>query len=304
MNDFYIWKYMDFYKFESLVVDKKMFFTFKNYFESASEGKRTTKTLSQKVEELFAIALSSLPLSPSDTSVIINDGTHSIEQLISSSSGNTLIVSDQKIHAKAQLQAIEQNLNKIGISCWTMETEFSETLWSKFVDSSSSGVAIKVKKNKLLSLFDENHIDYKAGAIKYLDFSTESFSPWNEYNFLFHMEKRGYQDEKEFRVLIPMYKNHGMRAYEIMLKNLGETRQRSPLDYEDLYETYKNNSIFQEFHNGRHSKFLELSKQVQREGISVPIDITSCIEEIVCRNIQRKRKIQGILPNFENIFIR
>jgi len=161
-EDSFIWRYLDFAKFISLLHKQKLFFSKAMNFKDRFEGATTEANINCRMSEI--------PDIPQDI-------------------------------YESSLEHIEFMKTHIYANCWqTKETEVN-LMWSEYVKD-KTGVAIKSNyKNLKESLANNSNIDIFGGSVKYIDYEVEKFNELHSFLYYLHKRKY-FADENELRIMI------------------------------------------------------------------------------------------------------
>lgn len=100
------------------------------------------------------------------------------------------------------IQLCSKGMRSTYANCWCLQDHESDALWKIYTKGLSGGVAICSTYSKLIN--NLTNIDL-LGMVKYIDYSSEMFSPGNGLNFIMHKRKQ-YSYESEVRIVRMMPK--------------------------------------------------------------------------------------------------
>lgn len=176
-GDTAVWRYMDFPKYVSLLATGTLWFARADTVEDRFEGSTTHSNQRWLAE-------------------VVKDSTNGREMI-------------------ATMQAMTRAMvTNTAISCWHMGEHESAAMWDLYLRS-RNGVAVRSTLRRLKASFPEanasgvgrgadgraNALAVHMGAMKYIDYKTESIPPGNlVHPFLF--KRKSYEHERELRALV------------------------------------------------------------------------------------------------------
>ena len=183
----FLWRYMDFSKYVSLISTKSLYFSrsdcFKDAFEGAKGLKRRKIIWDAYYAGFFCRAIETAP----------------------GGIGKKLSTKEIVSQANNLLQEMNQNGNEerkhCFISCWHENDIESEAMWSIYSHYIENAIAIRTTFKSLKECFGENS-NIAIGRVNYIDFE-KSFAGVNE---SFWYKRKSFEYEKEVRAIIRNYK--------------------------------------------------------------------------------------------------
>ncbi|GAB1620645.1 DUF2971 domain-containing protein [Agarivorans albus] len=168
----YVWRYMDFTKFISLLDSKSLFFSRADRFIDPFEGATPIKNIGLREQRLKAY-LPVYPLPDKDE----------YEQRM-------------KMHFKNKMHLRK----RVAINCWHQNNHESEAMWKLYVPS-GEGVAIRTTVGKLKSSLEKSKEYVEISSVNYIDYESDSIE---ESSILapFRTKRKSFEHEREIRALI------------------------------------------------------------------------------------------------------
>ena len=176
-EDCKVWRFLDFTKFVSLLISKKLFLTRADRFEDPFEGSWPKRNVEKRWE--------------------IPEGM------------NSLWVDVHKSRMTGLSEFGKTLREYVAISCWHMNAHESAAMWKLYLKS-DEGVAIQTTYKKLKQGLERGE-DFSMGEVQYIDYKTEMIPGANA--FLPYMYKRkSFEHEKEVRVVVNRIKDYSLVA--------------------------------------------------------------------------------------------
>jgi hypothetical protein len=180
-----LWRYMEMWKFRSLLKREELFFCRADVFSDPFEGASPEREVEHRIREQRNIA--SLPGFDIDEETI---------------RGN---VDD--------LNQLQKNLRKsVVINCWNADEHESAAMWRLYLKD-KFGVAIQSTPARLKESFQRTDHEVHAGEVRYLDYEKDIYYddqefPYVGYNVLapFVHKRKFFRYEHEYRALIDLSK--------------------------------------------------------------------------------------------------
>lgn len=161
-ENIFIWRYLDFPKFISLLHKKKLFFSKANKFNDRYEGATTEANITSRRSEF--------PNIPKDD-------------------------------FQSMLTHMEIIKNHIFVNCWQVKNVEMSLMWGQYVKS-KVGVAINsTYKNLKKSLFNNSNINIYSGGVKYIDYTFSKFNELEGFQYFLH-KRKNFEDENELRTMV------------------------------------------------------------------------------------------------------
>ena len=214
-----LWRYFDFQKFLSLVIEQSLFFNRMDRMEDANEGISINQLLLRYGNEI----------------------EKEIAKKSKKQSGR------KELHLKTRQQ-------KYFLSCWLIHHRESVAMWNSY--SNSDGIALKIDANKLIASITENSSAMNDaekmktmyhGGIVYKDF----FNPKDRKGFKEEIDIIGFQKdesfahEKEYRFLIKQdihnYKEDDVEFVKLKLNDF--SKLKFDLVFHPKMESWKKENI-------------------------------------------------------------
>ena len=188
-----LWRYMDMWKFESLLDRRALFFCRANVFSDPFEGASPVKEVEYRILEQQRIA----------------------EQFRSG-------IDEETIQRNVKsLQRLQRNLRKsVIVSSWNANSHESAAMWRLYLKD-KFGVAVQSTPERLKESFTQTDHEVHAGRVRYLDYENDIYHdpddfPYDGYNALapFVHKRRFFRYENEYRALIDLSRTGGSPAHD------------------------------------------------------------------------------------------
>jgi len=191
-SEIILWKYLDLWKFESLLSKNAIFFCRVDKFpDDPYEGSTPLKVKAKRFQDIMGSELFY--------------GNSNISKM---NSQNEMISSFQKNVLRKQ---------RI-VNCWHISESECNLMWNSYLDNIKEGVVIKTNLKRLVKSFEKNPENIKYCRASYLDYNEEDWL--NNYESFdltapFIHKKKGFLKENELRLLyeIPIYDGNELDAY-------------------------------------------------------------------------------------------
>jgi len=173
--DIIIWRYMDFWKFVSLLKEQALYFTRVDTLKDPFEGKLPQPNIERIINSLKK---------------------HSPQDII------------EKV-----IEHYNNSRNNYYVNCWCMKDYESSLMWDAYV-TNRTGIAVRSSANKLKNSFNkDNKEPIKLCKINYIDREITPI-PDNRTHFQVAHKSKFYEDERELRVLkmkfVPAQQGEGL----------------------------------------------------------------------------------------------
>ena len=172
-----LWKYLDLWKFESLLKESSMFFCRADKFpDDPFEGSTPPKVKDKRFKDIMS------------------------SELFHGNSNIGSMVNQNEMISKFQKNVLRKLTL---VNCWHMSDNECNLMWNSYVDNKQKGVVIKTDVKKLISSFENTPENIKCSFAYYLDYNQED---WLENHDSFDLiapfihKKRGFIKEKELRL--------------------------------------------------------------------------------------------------------
>lgn len=175
-----IWRYMDVSKFLMLFLNEELFVPRMEFLGDSFEGSLSPKSFNNLLSELHKQTKDILTQNV-ETGVKTSDAKEL--DLVRTTAESFL--GNAKVHQKTSY-----------VSCWHMNEYESAAMWKQY-SSSNDAIAIRSTYQKLANLFDDRAV---IGLVKYIDYNTEGWPPFNVLDPLYH-KRMSFSHEREVRVV-------------------------------------------------------------------------------------------------------
>ena len=136
LEDFPLWCYLDYWKFEDFIERSALFFAFRNTFNDACEGEDT------KYRQLERKLLSYDQISTTATMASVMNG----------GANGTFIPMDPCYIQNANLSKFNNTLDNTGINCWTLYKDYNENMAETFCKGFATNNFVAIKTTFLPSI--------------------------------------------------------------------------------------------------------------------------------------------------------
>jgi hypothetical protein len=187
-----LWKYLDLWKFESLIKENATFFCRADKFPNDPfEGSNPTKVKERRFKDIMSLEL--------------YYGNSNISKM---SSQNEMISSYQKNVLRKQ----------IVVNCWHINKDECNLMWNSYLSDIKNGVVIKTNINKLIQSFEKTPEILKCWEAHYLDYDKEDWlNQFESFDLIapFIHKRNGFIKENELRLLyqIPIFNGKELDDY-------------------------------------------------------------------------------------------
>jgi len=187
VNNTVLWRYMDFSKYMSLIIDSKLFFSRADCFDDAYEG---AKGLIERKEIWDKHYLSFFK-----------------EAIKNPPEGYDCTKSETEINEDAKRLLLDLNNSGVSqrkrtfINCWHENPHESEAMWKLYSNYLENAIAIKTSMKSLYNALGKNP-DINIGYVNYIDYSNK-FVGINE---SFWFKRKSFEHEREVRAVISDFK--------------------------------------------------------------------------------------------------
>lgn len=237
MENAIIYRYLDEEQFEDMLSNSSLFFTHRDKIPEYEEGK-----LPKNIEMQIRYWASQ------NHNAILQQQFHQFHSSYIMSSYN-----EENILAK-ELQQTQEFLDKSFFCCWHMSEQFNVNVMKGLGKS----IAIKTSTNKLLKNLYKKGIVVQSGKIHYYTDLNE-INALRRRNLLFSIPKT-WENENEFRILLPLFKSAEIFHYEAYPKY---RTARSDKEYA-MYQNLLNRIIHTEDTHGVQVPFdLRIISEIQ-----------------------------------------
>jgi hypothetical protein len=182
-KDSYLWRYMDFTKYVSMLSTSCLYFSRADTFEDHFEGAKGVKSNKEKWDDHYLSFFKEAMKNPPE--------------------GVEWDKSDEFIEkeAKRLLNELdaggEASRKRVFISCWHENTQESEAMWRLYSSYIDNAIAIRTTYKSLYESLGRNP-SISIGRVKYIDFN-KSFAGVND---SFWRKRKSFEHEKEVRALV------------------------------------------------------------------------------------------------------
>ena len=223
MENTIICRYLDDDQFDDMLSTSSLFFTHRDQIPEYEEGK-----LPDNIEMQIRYWSS-------------QNHDAILKQQFSQFNSSCIISSynEENILAK-ELQQTQEFLDKSFFSCWHISQKFN----TEVMKGLGKSIAIKTSTNKLLKSFEKKGIMVQSGRIYYYTDLNE-INALRRRNLLFSIPKI-WQNENEFRILLPLYKSTEIFLYETYPEYRNKRRDK---EYK-MYKSLSENIINDEYSHG------------------------------------------------------
>jgi len=177
-----LWRYMEFSKFISLLINKSIHFSRIDCLDDIFEGAKGTEHNKQKWDDFYLNFFRDAIRNPPEGSVI-NLTDEEIEERA-------------KNNLKALSEFGEKARQEFYVSCWHESNNESESLWRLYCPPLSPGLVIQTTFENLKNCIYEPHI--RIGRVNYIDYNKQ-FASINDNVFY---KRQSLNHEKEVRAAI------------------------------------------------------------------------------------------------------
>lgn len=204
-GDPYLWRYMSFAKWCSLIFSRSLTFVSPRLFTDKHEGDMGAGQAREYAEEIARKALER-KLGQSLHNSVIDEWRHFVDTDAESAASASRIM--RRVDADYR-----RALNSRYVSCWHENTQESESMWNMY-SPQGDGVALVIRLSRLLHLVKlQSTHTVTAASVRYADdayFRLESDLCLHDLamNRLF-VERKPFEAEKEFRMVVEPPKTEG-----------------------------------------------------------------------------------------------
>lgn len=151
-----LWRYMDFAKFVSLLMDRALYFPRLDQLGDPFEGARGYASRETRFREFYVEFFRNAVRNPPPGGVAPDPSKVEAEA--------------QRLYAEMQ-GAFRRDLTCTFVSCWHQNDVESEALWRLYCPPGSTGVAIQTTAERLDSALGPDH-EARLGCVQYIDYKT------------------------------------------------------------------------------------------------------------------------------------
>lgn len=249
MSDIILWRYLTFEQLEDILDTSTLFFTHRDKIPEYEEGKIPDNSAEQYrdwSEQCYAGVKNMYSLMGVKTIA----STYNSENIV-----------------QGELKKTKDFINNTYFVCFRKDKNFSQTAKEHL----NKHLAIKISYSKL-STYWKNIGLYTISSDIYYTQNRNNINALKRLNLLLNIPN-SWEDEQEFRILLPLYESSETFLYKNHLEDLKRSGI-SPQDDEDkdLYISKKEYDLFRRLQS-------EIIEDENNHGVKVPFD-TSIIEEI------------------------
>ena len=176
--DLILWKYLDLWKFESLLKENAIFFCRIDKFpDDPFEGSTPAKVKEKRFKDIMALELF---YGNSNISKM-----HNQNEMISSFQKNVL-------------------RKRTVVNCWHISKDECNLMWNSYLANIEKGIVIKTNLTKLIKSFEQTPESIKCWLTHYLDYEKEDWlRNYNSFDLFapFIHKKSGFIKENELRLI-------------------------------------------------------------------------------------------------------
>lgn len=201
----YLWRYMDFSKFVSMLHKQCLYFTKSSLFKDPFEGAIGILDNKQKYEDSEVFGLLYAVLTPLPNSGILipdNEIVQECFRIIKAIKEDTATESDRKSYEQAtrlsgdMAQARPKMREFTFVNCWHENQFESDAMWLLYSKDVSNAIAIRSTYDKMYLSMDKNP-DIQIGRVNYIDYN-KSFSSTNS---TYWYKRMSFSHEREVRAV-------------------------------------------------------------------------------------------------------
>lgn len=245
-DESYLWRYLDFSKFVSMLLKKTLYFSktsqFKDPFEGAIGIMDNKKSYDKSMLFALLVAHMTAPTKDRDPLPPSKEITDKALNILDCIDKNNLSQEDEKLVNKAQ--SLSQQMEDVRllkrdytfVNCWHENTYESDAMWMLYSKDITNAIAVRTTYNKLYLALDKDP-DIKIGRVNYTDFN-KSFSATDSTQWY---KRHSFAHEKEVRAVFmnPNYKDNAAMEIPIDLDILIDKIYVSPYADEWFVEVVK-----------------------------------------------------------------
>ena len=206
-SDSFLWRYVDFSKFVSMLIKKSLYFSkaslFKDPFEGAIGILDNKKSYDRSMLFALLVAHMTAPTDHSDPPPPSKEITDKALNIIEAIDKNNLNVEDARLVEKAQSLATQMSDTRplkrdiTFVNCWHENAYESDAMWMLYSKDITNALAIRTTYEKLYHALDRDP-DIQIGRVNYIDFN-KSFSATNSSQWY---KRQSFAHEKEVRAVL------------------------------------------------------------------------------------------------------
>jgi hypothetical protein len=187
-SDSYLWRYMDFTKYVSLLSTSGLYFARADTFEDPFEGAKGIIENKEKWDEHYLDFFRRMMRNPPE--------------------GTERDQSEEHVEKEAQrlLKDMEagghSHRERVYISCWHENEYESEAMWRLYSSFLDNAIAIRTTYSSLYKALEKNP-SISIGKVKYIDFSKSYAGP----NDSFWRKRKSFEHEREVRAIVHDHKS-------------------------------------------------------------------------------------------------
>lgn len=249
MSDIILWRYLTFEQLEDILDTSTLFFTHRDQIPEYEEGKIPDNSAEQ-YREWAEQCYTGVKIMHSLMGVETVASTYNLESIV-----------------QGEMKKTEDFINNTYFVCFRKDKFFSQTVKNAL----NKHLAIKISYSKL-STYWKNIGLYTISSDIYYTQNRNSINALKRLNLLLNVPNI-WEDEQEFRILLPLNDDYKTYLYKVHLEDL-EEKGILPEDDDDkdLYMSKKEYDLFRRLQS-------EIIEDENNHGVKVPFD-TSIIEEI------------------------
>lgn len=250
MDDITLWRYLTFEQFEDMLETSTLFFTHRDALPDYYEEGRIPDNIESQYKEWAEHCNTSIKIMLSLTGTETIASTYNLENI-----------------TKGEKEKTKQFINNTYFVCFRKDKNFSQIIKNNL----NKHLAIKISYSKL-SIYWKDIGVYTISSDIYYTKNKNNINALKRLNILLNVSS-DWKDEKEFRILLPLYESDETYLYKLHLEDLKE-RGISPENDEEQasYMSLKEYNMFRKLQS-------EIIKNEDCYGVKVPFD-TNLIEEI------------------------
>ncbi|WP_241909565.1 hypothetical protein [Vibrio splendidus] len=187
-SDSYLWRYMDFTKYVSLLSTAGLYFARSDTFEDPFEGAKGTIENKGKWDKYYLDFFKHVMRHPPE--------------------GSEWDQSEENVEKEARrlLKELEvgghSHRESVYISCWHENEHESKAMWRLYSNFLDNAIAIRTTYSSLYKALDKNP-SISIGKVKYIDFSQSYAGP----NDSFWRKRKSFEHEREVRAIVRDHKS-------------------------------------------------------------------------------------------------
>jgi len=195
----FLWRYMDFTKYVSILFNESLFFSSASMFNDPFEGARGLKENKASYDNSYinelAKALADKPDADFDIPPTVEDTAKAKE-----------------LHDQMSEHTLEARQHTF-LNCWHENEVESEAMWYLYSKDITNAIAIRTTYERLYLSLDKNP-EIQIGRVNYMDFSKGFTSKNSEYWF----KRSAFAHEKEVRAITTLHDNQGKKGLNVPTK--------------------------------------------------------------------------------------